>query len=356
MTPAVAALHGCRVFVTGHTGFKGSWLTLWLSRLGATVTGYSLAAEPESLFRLAGVRDALTAHHEADIRDLAALSQALSAARPEIVFHLAAQPLVRASYADPLYTWSTNVMGTANLLEAVRACPDVKAVVVVTTDKCYESRDTGPAYREGDPLGGHDPYSSSKAAAELVAQSWRRSYFQHGQSPLLATARAGNVIGGGDFSVDRLIPDAARAVAHGRALEVRNPGSTRPWQHVLESLRGYLLIAQGLAQGRTEFATAFNLGPSPSDNMAVSDVLQKLTVHWPELRWRTDAAAGKVLHEAPHLQLDSSKAQQMLDWHPAWNLDNAIEKTAYWYAQARENPGQAAQLTLRQISEFETAS
>lgn len=346
------AFSGRSVFVTGHTGFKGSWLTIWLARLGAHVTGYALSPPTTpSMFALAGVENALTRHVVSDIRDAAALAAAIQAAVPEVVFHLAAQPLVRQSYREPEATWSTNVMGTVHLLEAIRTCPSVKAVVVVTTDKCYENREWLWGYRETDPLGGNDPYSASKAATELVVQSYRRSFFSSG-GPLLASGRAGNVIGGGDWSEDRLIPDAARAAANGHPLVIRNPGATRPWQHVLESLHGYLLLASRLLAGETAFADAFNFGPDPADNLPVSDVLTRLQDYWPELAWRPASKTTDAPHEARLLYLDSSKARRLLGWLPTWSLTNALEKTAAWYQSVQRNPAAARVITEQQLDEF----
>jgi len=343
------------VFLTGHTGFKGAWLALWLAGLGARVSGYALPpATTPSLFALAGVRDALSGHHLADVRDAAALARAVREAEPEVVFHLAAQPLVRLSYREPVETWGTNVMGTVNLLEAVRHCPSVKAVVVVTTDKCYENREWLWGYRETDGLGGHDPYSASKAAAELVADSFRKAFFSagvHGGGPLLATARAGNVIGGGDWSQDRLIPDAARAVAEGRSLRVRNPRATRPWQHVLESLRGYLLLAERLLAGDAGCADAFNFGPDPTGNVAVAEVLSRLAAQWQGLSWEV-AAATDAPHEAGYLYLDSAKARRMLNWEPVWSLDEALARTASWYAAVAADPTVARRVTEEQLECF----
>ncbi|WP_369796934.1 CDP-glucose 4,6-dehydratase [Cupriavidus sp. WS] len=341
------------VFLTGHTGFKGSWMSLWLARLGARLTGYALppASRPD-MFTHAGVRDALSAHHLADIRNAEALASALHAAQPEIVFHLAAQPLVRTSYRDPASTWATNVMGTVNLLEACRRCPSIRAIVIVTTDKCYDNREWLWGYRELDPLGGHDPYSASKAGAELVAASYRQSFLDQ-RGVLLATARAGNVIGGGDWSEDRLLPDAARAVAEGGTLQIRHPGATRPWQHVLESLNGYLLLGARLLAGEHEFASAFNFGPDACDNLSVADVLTRLQRHWPELDWEIDsAAAASAPHEARFLYLDSAKARRMLGWSPRWPLDNALAATAEWYRLVHEAPDLARGLTERQLDQF----
>lgn len=347
-----AAYHGRSVFVTGHTGFKGAWLAMWLARLGARTTGYALPPDTiPNLFDLAHVEDALIRHVVADIRDPAALTTAMQKAAPDIVFHLAAQPLVRFGYREPATTWSTNVMGTVNLLEAVRACPSVKAVVVVTTDKCYQNRETQHAYIEDDPLGGDDPYSASKAGAELVVQSFRKSFFSDGAT-LLASARAGNVFGGGDWCADRLIPDAVRALSAGQALEIRNPAATRPWQHVLEALHGYLLLGSRLLAGDNAFASAFNFGPDHADNLPVADILRQLQQHWPELAWRSTAEASNAPHEAQLLNLDSGKAHRMLEWVPRWGRVTGLEHTASWYRTVLNDPQSARQITEQQLDQF----
>jgi CDP-glucose 4,6-dehydratase len=321
---------GRSVFVTGHTGFKGSWLSMWLGMLGARVTGYALAPETTpSMFVAAGVAAGLAAHHEADVRHGAALCDAMVAAAPELVLHLAAQPLVRRAYREPVDTWSTNVMGTVNVLEAARACPSVRAVVVVTTDKCYENQEWLWGYRETDRLGGRDPYSASKAAAELVVESYRKSFFQ-ASGVLVASARAGNVIGGGDFSEDRLVPDAARAVQAGRPLSIRNPEATRPWQHVLESLRGYLQLSERLLDGEVACADAFNFGPVADDNLPVGELLTGMRRHWPDLEWQVDRVKDAP-HEAGYLYLDATKARRELGWQPRWSLDAGLAHTATWY-------------------------
>jgi CDP-glucose 4,6-dehydratase len=318
---------GRRVLLTGHTGFKGSWLALWLARMGAKVTGVALPPETSpNHWELLGMD--IDGHH-ADIRDAKALRGIVEAAQPEIVFHLAAQALVRRSYREPLQTWETNVMGTANLLEACRHVKSVSAIVVVTSDKCYENKEWSRGYREDDRLGGHDPYSASKAAAELVAASYRKAFFHETNSPLLATARAGNVIGGGDWSEDRLIPDIVRAVAAGKILEVRSPEATRPWQHVLESLSGYLLLGQKLLEGKAEFAEGWNFGPDETDNRKVADVLHALAALWPAFKWRTVDVERP--HEAGLLYLDSGKAHGKLGWQPVWSLSEALGATANWY-------------------------
>lgn len=336
---------GRRVLLTGHTGFKGSWLALWLQQLGAQVTGVSLdpPTTPNHWDALALALD----DRRLDIRDAAALQQVVDEVRPELVLHLAAQPLVRRSYELPVETWSTNVMGTTHLLEACRRSPGVKAVLVVTTDKCYENREWVWGYRENDTLGGHDPYSASKAATELVVSSYRRAFFSTPQAPLLATARAGNVIGGGDWSADRLIPDLVRSVQAGAALQVRSPRATRPWQHVLESLSGYLQLAARLLDGDRMAAEAWNFGPDPSANRSVSEVLDRLCTLWPAARWAATPSAQ--VHEATLLCLDSSKARQGLDWQPVWTLEQALAHTADWY-RAWLDRGET--LTLDQLSAY----
>ncbi|KAF7963383.1 CDP-glucose 4,6-dehydratase [Cupriavidus sp. UYMU48A] len=319
--------HGRRVLLTGHTGFKGSWLAQWLEQLGATLTGFALppATTPNHWQLL----DLPATDLRGDVRDLPALDAALAQCQPEIVFHLAAQPLVRRSYRDPLESWSTNVMGTANVLEACRRHRCVRAVVVVTTDKVYANQEWAWGYRENDRLGGHDPYSASKAAAELVVASYRKGFFTQDDAPLLATARAGNVIGGGDWSEDRLIPDLVRATSRGETLEIRSPHATRPWQHVLDCLAGYLLLGQRLLEGDQDCATAWNFGPAAQDNRSVESVLGLMQAHWPALAWRVSGEPQP--HEANLLYLDSSLARSRLGWQPAWNLEQALAATAAWY-------------------------
>jgi CDP-glucose 4,6-dehydratase len=316
-----------RVLITGHTGFKGSWLALWLTELGADVIGVSLPQSSNSIhWALNGLS---IDDRRLNICDPSLLKNVLNETKPDIVFHLAAQALVRKSYQTPLETWSTNVLGTANLLDACRNTPSVQAIVVITTDKCYENQEWPWGYRENDSLGGFDPYSASKAGAELVASSYRNSFFNEASAPLLATARAGNVIGGGDWSEDRLIPDLVRAIESNHSLEIRSPDATRPWQHVLESLSGYLLLGQKLLSGSRVFAEAWNFGPEKDGNRTVAEVLGLLNNHWSNMKWHV--ADKSQLHEANLLYLDSAKAQKLLGWQPVWSLDMTLEKTAQWY-------------------------
>jgi CDP-glucose 4,6-dehydratase len=337
------------VLVTGHTGFKGAWLSLWLQSLGAEVTGLarSVPTRP-SLYALADI-GAHMRELEADVRDASAVREALQQARPEVVLHLAAQPLVRRSLRDPAMTYEVNVMGTVNVLEAVRqAGEDVRAVVIVTSDKCYENPGSrAHRFVEDDPLGGSDPYSSSKACAELVARAYRRSFFSSDGGPQLATARAGNVIGGGDWGEDRLVPDTIRAVQSGAPLEVRNPGAVRPWQHVLSPLAGYLRLAEALAHG-DEASGEWNFGPAAEDVRPVSWIVQRLAELWDgKLSWRLDETENPP--EAGHLALDSSAAEQQLGWQPRWPLADALELIVEWHRAHREG-ADMRQVSLGQIA------
>lgn len=328
---------GRRVFVTGHTGFKGSWLALWLRSLGATIHGYALDPPTSpNLFVAANVSAAMDTDTRGDLADLEKLKSSLVAARPEIVFHLAAQPLVRASYTDPVGTYMTNVIGTANLLEAVRAIPGVGAVVCVTTDKVYHNREWEHPYRETDALGGHDPYSASKAASEIVAASYRSSFLHYsGEHPtMLATARAGNVIGGGDWAADRLVPDCLMAFAAGEAVHLRFPGAIRPWQHVLEPLAGYMKLAQSLCgEDGGKFATAWNFGPDPGSEASVGRVADILKAQWGEGATVIHNQEGNHPHEAGLLSLDSSRARRILGWQPRWSLEEALSHTVAWHGK-----------------------
>lgn len=319
---------GRRVFLTGHSGFKGGWLALWLRELGAEVLGYALPAPAPSLWREARLHELLPGEL-ADIRDAQHLSDALLSFRPEIVLHLAAQPLVRESYRTPADTYATNVMGTVNLLETARRCDSVRAALVVTSDKCYENREWLWSYREQDALGGHDPYSSSKACVELLCASWRESFMNEG-GIALATARAGNVIGGGDWSADRLLPDIFRAWQAGECLTLRYPQAVRPWQHVLDPLYGYLGLAQALVEQGSSLASAWNFGPDVGGVATVGEVVEQLARLWPgEASWREESANQP--HEAGLLTLDSSKARRQLGWRPRWNLAEALERTFDWH-------------------------
>lgn len=325
------AYTGRRVLVTGHTGFKGSWLCLWLRSMGAEVAGYALNPDTNpSHWRALGLQIALDTR--ADIRDKNALEAAMLDFQPELVLHLAAQPLVRRSYEDPASTFATNVVGLVNLFEAVRKCPSVCAMVNATTDKVYEAPSRPGGYREADPLGGYDPYSASKACAEIVSASYRRSFFRPvdgSRSPLrLATARAGNVVGGGDWAEDRLVPDMVRAISSGQPLRLRNPTATRPWQHVLEPLSGYLELGRRLLAGEN-VDDAWNFGPAVSDCLSVSEVVEALAQHWPGIN--VARAPGPHPHEAEQLVLDSSAARTRLGWRPVWDASAALARTAAWY-------------------------
>lgn len=321
-----------KVLVTGHTGFKGSWLTLWLHHMGAKVTGLALA--PDTTPSHWDLLQLDIPEHHVDIRDAAALARAVSEIKPDIVFHLAAQSLVRRSYHIPADTWAVNVQGTVNLLDACRDVPSVQAIVAVTTDKCYENKETGQAYKETDRLGGHDPYSASKAAMEIAVASYRDSFFAK-VGPLVATARAGNVIGGGDWALDRLVPDLARAQEKNEPLIIRSPNSTRPWQHVLEPLSGYLQLGQGLLEKKKDYAAAWNFGPDEKSALSVSALLDRMRPHWPGMKWQVDEAP--ILHEAKMLQLDSTKARTELNWQPVLTLQQQLEMTADWYQAYHED-------------------
>ncbi len=347
---------GKRVLVTGHTGFKGSWLALWLAELGAEVTGLSLPAiAGPGHFKLAGVAGRVD-HREGDVRDLGAVQAAFAAARPEVVFHLAAQALVLPSYADPKGTFDTNVGGTVNLLECARTSRDVRAVVIVTSDKCYENREWDYAYRENDPMGGHDPYSASKGAAELVTAAYRRSFFHADGRPGLASARAGNVIGGGDWSAHRIVPDCVRALAAGEPVAVRNPRSVRPWQHVLEPLSGYLALAARVLSSPRRYGDAFNFGPDGAGHVDVEELVGLFLEAWGSGSIGALPPRGAVLHEAGLLRLSCDKAASFLGWRPALDAREAIRWTADWYRQWNQRApapdGSMAQVSLEQIAAY----
>ena len=342
---------GKRVLVTGHTGFKGSWLCEWLLTLGADVTGLALPPPTQpALFEQLGLGHRVN-DRRGDVRDLATVRAAVEAARPDFVFHLAAQPLVRLSYAQPVETYATNVMGTVHLLEAVRLAGVRCTVVVVTTDKCYENSERAHAYREDEPMGGHDPYSSSKGATELVVSAYRRSYFSAPDSLVrLASARAGNVIGGGDWALDRIVPDCIRSLQRGEPIPVRNRHATRPWQHVLEPLGGYLWLAARLA-GDRQFATAFNFGPAPAATQPVAALVTEVLKHWPG-KWE-DRTDPQAVHEATLLSLAIDKAGRELGWQPVWDFAPTIAHTVGWYRAAATDPSTAPANTRRQIAAYE---
>jgi len=324
--------NGRKVLVTGHTGFKGSWLTLMLHLLGARVTGYSLAPlTSPNIFQVASIESVVESVIE-DIRDLGKFREVVQRTAPDIVFHLAAQALVQPSYHDPITTYSTNVMGTANVLEALRSCPSVRAIVVITSDKCYENREWLWGYREDESMGGFDPYSSSKGCAELIISAYRRSFFLNSKNPVgIASARAGNVIGGGDWSDKRLVPDILSAVASDTNLELRYPNSVRPWQHVLEPLIGYIMLARRLYDDPLKFSEAFNFGPSSDDNKSVREVVRSVLSWWGPHATSVSEQGNQDLHEAGFLRLDSTKAREVLGWHPQLDFDSAIGATVAWH-------------------------
>ena len=362
--PFLGTYHGKRILVTGHTGFKGSWLCEWLLALGAEVTGFALPPPTEpALFNQLGLATRLR-DLRGDVRDLPAVQNALKVARPDFVFHLAAQPLVRLSYAQPVETYATNIMGTVNVLEAVRLAGTSCTVVVVTTDKCYENNGRVHNYHEDEPMGGHDPYSSSKGAVELVVSAYRRSYFSKEQAagsrePVirLASARAGNVIGGGDWALDRIVPDCIRSLQRNEVIPVRHPRATRPWQHVLEPLSGYLWLAACMSGSllpspRSELAAAFNFGPTPASSRPVADLVAEVLRHWPGRS--EDRSEPGAVHEAALLSLSIEKARNVLAWQPVWDFDATVDRTVVWYRQVSTNASLAAELTRQQITGYQT--
>lgn len=357
MEMEAAFWQGKKVFLTGHTGFKGAWLSLWLHSLGADLIGYALQPPTQpSLFELCRM-DELVHSITGDVRDAAALQQAILKAQPDIVIHMAAQALVRESYKSPAETYATNVMGTVHLFEAVRACASVKAVVNVTTDKCYENKEWLWGYRENEPMGGYDPYSNSKACSELVTASYRSSFFNPGDYDRhgvgVASARAGNVIGGGDWAADRLLTDCVHALLNDETIQIRNPNSIRPWQHVLEPLSGYLSLARHLFESGPAFAEGWNFGPNDQDAKPVGWIVQKLCKEWGHAAgYNIDK--GPHPHEANYLKLDCSKAKQLLGWYPRWSLDTALAKIIEW-VRAYQKQEDLREVCLRQISEYTEA-
>ena len=346
---------GKSVFITGHTGFKGGWLSTWLNELGAVVSGYAL--EPvttPSYFELCNL-DRRINSYISDIRDADAVISSMRAAEPEIVFHLAAQPLVHRSYREPAATFATNVIGAANLLDAVRATASVRAVVIITSDKCYENNEWPWGYRESDPLGGHDPYSASKACAEIVCAAYRRSFFETSDRTLpIATTRAGNVIGGGDWSEDRIVPDAVRAFSSGTPLTLRNPRAVRPWQHVLEPLSGYLLLAERLYREGEKFAGAWNFGPEDRDAVPVSTLADTMVSCWgAAASWR-NSGSNCQLYESTYLKLDCSKAHTLLKWRPRLRVNDAVRMAIEWYGEFYSKSGaDMYEMSCAQVREYE---
>lgn len=359
MTVDPAFWRGKRVFLTGHTGFKGGWMSLWLASMGAKVAGYALPPNTQpSFFEVANVAAVLEEHHLANICDREKLTAAMIAFRPDIVIHMAAQALVRYSYAEPVETYATNVMGTVHVLDAIRRCTGVRAAVMVTSDKCYQNNEWPWGYRENEPMGGYDPYSNSKGCAELVTSAYRQSFFpaaryaEHGVA--VASGRAGNVIGGGDWSADRLVPDAINAFQNGVTLKIRNPGAVRPWQHVLEPVSGYLVLAQALAEKGVAFDGGWNFGPGDDDARSVREVVELVIKRWGNgARWEQDGAEQP--HEAHFLKLDCSKAKQSLGWRPSWNLAQAIGATVDWH-HARTGGQDMQQVSLAQIQDYAEAA
>jgi CDP-glucose 4,6-dehydratase len=341
--------NGKRVFLTGHTGFKGSWISIWLQSMGAKVLGFALEPDTDpALFEIASIAKEMESVI-GDIRDIHTLKECMVSFKPEIIIHMAAQPLVRRSYKDPVETYSTNVMGTVHVLEAARECQNVKAIVSVTTDKCYENKEWVWGYRENEPMGGYDPYSSSKACAELVTAAYRRSFFQESEV-YVASARAGNVIGGGDWAEDRLIPDALRSFDKEAAVVIRNPKATRPWQHVLEPLSGYLMLAESLFKEGEKFTEGWNFGPNDKDCRPVQDVLEYLIDFWPgKAKWTQDPESHP--HEANLLKLDCSKANYILNWQPKWDIETAVKKVVDWHIAWR-NQADMRQYIINEIENY----
>lgn len=343
------AWRGRSVLVTGHTGFKGAWLTAWLSTMGARVSGLAHDVPgPPAVYAAADIGRDVVRHYEVDVRDREAVAAVVRETAPDVVFHLAAQPFVRRSYREPVETYATNVMGTVHVLDAVRIDSRVRAVVVVTSDKCYDNRGQGRPFTEDDPMGGHDPYSNSKGAAELVTDAYRRSFFSEPGTANVGSARAGNVIGGGDWGEDRLVPDIIRAALAGRPIPIRRPDAVRPWQHVLDPVAGYLMLAQALLVGQAAAAAGFNFGPDPDGAQPVRAVVERMAAAWPDpLDWQIDEAPSP--HEAEYLALDSTKARAQLGWKPAWSLDEAVDAILEWFLAYRDGRDVRA-VTLEQVA------
>jgi CDP-glucose 4,6-dehydratase len=344
-----------KVFLTGHTGFKGGWLSTWLLDMGADVVGYALKPETDPSFFALSQLDRHLHSVIADVRDKEDLSRAMQAHQAEIIFHLAAQPIVRRSYLDPVETFATNVMGTVHLLDAARQMPSVRAIVVVTSDKCYENREWMWGYRESDPMGGHDPYSASKGCAELATAAYRQSFFECIDHPVgVATVRAGNVIGGGDWAEDRLVPDAVRALHRGESVMIRSPSAIRPWQHVLEPVGGYLMLAERLYMEGPKWASAWNFGPPEEHATPVQSLVGMLIQEWGNGNWHI-APERNAVHEAHHLKLDCNKARELLGWYPCLSLEEAVRITMAWYrnAMASESRSDMYKFSVQQIRSYE---
>jgi len=347
---------GKKVLITGHTGFKGSWLSAWLTELGANVIGYSFEPPTKpSMFKAMDLQDKIT-HIIGDVRDEEHLLAVFNKYQPEFVFHLAAQPIVRLSYEEPRLTYETNVMGTVNVLEAIRKTKSVKVGVIITSDKCYENKEWVYGYRESDPMGGYDPYSSSKGCAELVVSTYRHSFFSperyNKHKVALSSVRAGNVIGGGDWGQDRLVPDCIRALSERKAIEIRNPNAIRPWQHVLEPLSGYLLLGLKMYQEGDKYACAWNFGPPDSDIITVEEIVKKIISYWGDGKYKTEVSS-KNPHEARLLKLDCSKAHSLLGWNPVYNVDETLKETVEWYKIYYTRDKNMSNLTSNQIREYE---
>lgn len=338
------------VLITGYTGFKGSWLSIWLNMLRAKLYGYALKPETQpNMFEIANVKKIINSNIN-DVRDYNKLSAVIKKCRPEIVFHLAAQPLVRQSYKDPLETYQTNVLGTVNLLQACRFVKSVRVIIIITSDKCYENREKNYAYKESDPLGGFDPYSSSKACAEIVTAAYRNSFFI-GSKTAVASARAGNVIGGGDWAAERLVPDCIRAWIRNKTAEIRYPNAVRPWQHVLEPLAGYIILAEKLYKQGQDFACAWNFGPEEKNTKNVAFIVDAIAKLWGKnAKWKVTAA--KQLHEAILLKLNYSRAKTKLKWKPVWDIEKSLEKTVQWYKTYLNNPQKITATTIQQINQY----
>ena len=349
--------HNEKVFITGHTGFQGTWLSLWLNSLGAKVIGYSLDPPTRpSLFEIVSLKKDIT-HIKGDVRDPAHLSDSLRMHKPKFVFHLAAQSLVRLSYEKPVETFQTNVIGTLNILEKIRKIPTVKSCIIMTSDKCYENREWVYPYRENDALGGSDPYSASKGAAELVTSAYRRSFFENSTEKhkiSVASIRAGNVIGGGDWAKDRIIPDCVNSLTHDKKIDVRNPNAIRPWQHVLEPLSGLLWLSTMMIENPTKYSGPWNFGPNlSSSNVMVKDIVSKVIINWGEGKWKPIPRKYRSkYHESNHLRLDSTKAANMLLWSPVYSLDETISETISWYKNYSEKNIDMKKFTLEQIESY----